>query len=168
MSCLLRVSTPLKSNFKPLFSSRNRLRALSDTISLLAGRFHAGHKNAYRVHAHGSACTLVAGTQDVAFRLECYLPQLSGVNKVSLFRADILARYLLRCAQDSSVVAMDKTYLMELVRDMTPLWDQRDKNYHNRDLEPILWDEIGEKLNVAGNNNTNEIGYCLLIYIQYL
>ena len=64
MSCLLRVSTPLKSNFKPLFSSRNRLRALSDTISLLAGRFHAGHKNAYRVHAHRSACTLVAGTQE--------------------------------------------------------------------------------------------------------
>jgi hypothetical protein len=32
-----------------------------------------------------------------------------------------------------------------------------------------VWDEIGEKLNVAGkylNNNTNEIGYYLLIYIQ--
>ena len=84
-------------------------------------------------------------------RLECFLPGLSGSNKVSLFRADILARYLLRCAQDSSVVAMDKTYLMELVRDMTPLWDQRDKNYHNRDLKPKLWDEIGEKLKVAGN-----------------
>jgi hypothetical protein len=35
--------------------------------------------------------------------------------------------------QDSSVVAMDKTYLVELVRDMMPLWDQRDKNYHNKD-----------------------------------
>ena len=35
-------------------------------------------------------------------------------------------------------------------RDMTPLWDQRDKNYHNRDLKPKLGDEIGEKLNVAG------------------
>jgi hypothetical protein len=31
-------------------------------------------------------------------RLECYLPRLSGVNKVSLFRADSLARYLLQCA----------------------------------------------------------------------
>jgi hypothetical protein len=42
-------------------------------------------------------------------RLECYLPRLSGVNKVSLFRADSLARYLLQCAWDSSAVAMDKT-----------------------------------------------------------
>jgi len=31
-------------------------------------------------------------------RPECYLPQLSGANKVSLFRADSLARYLLQCA----------------------------------------------------------------------
>jgi hypothetical protein len=49
-----------------------------------------------------------------------------------------------------------------------PLWDQRDKNYHNRGLKPKLWDEIGEKLNSAGkywNNSTNEIGYYLLIYI---
>jgi hypothetical protein len=44
-------------------------------------------------------------------RLECYLPRLSGANKVSMFRADSLARYLLQCAcaWDSSVVAMDKT-----------------------------------------------------------
>ena len=42
-------------------------------------------------------------------RLECYLPRLSGANKVSLFQADSLARYLLQFAQDSSVVAMDKT-----------------------------------------------------------
>ena len=61
MSCLLRLSTPFKSNFKALFSSRNRLRALSDAISLLASRCHVGHKNANRLHAHGSACTLVAG-----------------------------------------------------------------------------------------------------------
>ena len=54
---------------------------------------------------------------------------------------------------------------------MTTLWDQRDKNYYNRDLKPKRLDEIGEKLNVAvkyRSNNTNEIGYCLLIYIQYL
>jgi hypothetical protein len=31
-------------------------------------------------------------------RLECYLPQLSGANRVSLFQADSLARYLLQCA----------------------------------------------------------------------
>ena len=41
-------------------------------------------------------------------RLECYLPRLSGANNVSLFRADSLARYLLQCAWDSSVVGMDK------------------------------------------------------------
>ena len=33
---------------------------------------------------------------------------------------------------------------------MTPLWDQRDKNYVNRDLKTKFWDETGEKLNVAG------------------
>ena len=54
-------------------------------------------------------------------RLECYLPGRSGANKVSLFRADSLARYLLQCAWDLSVVAMDKTYLIELVTDVTPL-----------------------------------------------
>jgi hypothetical protein len=52
---------------------------------------------------------------------------------------------------------VDKTYLIELVRNMPPLWDQRD---HNRDLKPKLWEEIGEKLNVTGkywNNNSNEL-----------
>jgi hypothetical protein len=68
---------------------------------------------------------------------------------------------------------MDKPYLVELVRDMPPLWDQRVKNYHNRDLKPLLWDEIGEKLNVTRKfltKNTNEIlvGYCLFMYIKSL
>jgi len=45
---------------------------------------------------------------------------------------------------------MDKTYLIELFRDTPPLWNQRDKNYHNRAIKPKLWDEIGEKLNVTG------------------
>ena len=31
-------------------------------------------------------------------RLECYLPRLSGANKVSLFPADSLVRYLLQRA----------------------------------------------------------------------
>jgi hypothetical protein len=44
---------------------------------------------------------------------------------------------------------MDKTYLIELVRDIQPLWEQRDKNYHNRDLKPKIWDEIRKKLNIA-------------------
>jgi len=46
---------------------------------------------------------------------------------------------------------MDNAYLIELVRDVTPLWDQRDKNYHNRVLKLRLWDEIREKLDAAGN-----------------
>jgi hypothetical protein len=45
---------------------------------------------------------------------------------------------------------MDKTYLIELVKNMSPLWDQRDKKYHNRDLKPKLWEETGEKLSVTG------------------
>jgi hypothetical protein len=77
--------------------------------------------------------------------------RLSGTNKVGLFRAESLAIYLLQCAWDTSVVAMDKTYQTELFREVTPLWDQRNKNYHNGDLKPKLQDEIGEKLNVAGN-----------------
>jgi hypothetical protein len=45
---------------------------------------------------------------------------------------------------------MKTTYLTELVTDMRPLWDQTDKNYHNRALKPKLWYEAGEKLKVAG------------------
>jgi uncharacterized protein YccT (UPF0319 family) len=41
---------------------------------------------------------------------------------------------------------MDETDLIELVRNMPPLWDQRDKNDHKKDLKPKLWEEIGEKL----------------------
>jgi hypothetical protein len=66
---------------------------------------------------------------------------------------------------------MDKTYPIELVRDVTPLCDQIYKNYRNMVLKPKLWDETGAQLNITvkyWNNNTNEIGYCLLIYIQYL
>lgn len=36
----------------------------------------------------------------------------------------------------SNLGAMDKPYLIELARDMPPLWDQREKNYHKRDLKP--------------------------------
>jgi hypothetical protein len=69
MPCLLCLSTPLRSNFKTLFSSRNRLRTFIDTVLLLAGRCHIGHKNTNRLHAHGSACTLVAATRDVALTM---------------------------------------------------------------------------------------------------
>ena len=64
MSCLLRLSTPLKSNFKALFSSRNRLRAFLSAIVLLTGRCN-GHKIAYRLRVQERARALVACTQDV-------------------------------------------------------------------------------------------------------
>jgi len=44
---------------------------------------------------------------------------------------------------------MDKTYLVELVRDRGTLWDKRDKNYHKRDRRPKCSNEIEEKLKVA-------------------
>ena len=59
---------------------------------------------------------------------------------------------------DFNAGALEKTYPLELVRDVLPLWDQRDEKYHNRDLKPICWDEIREKLNVTGkywDSNTN-------------
>jgi hypothetical protein len=41
---------------------------------------------------------------------------------------------------------MDKTYLTKIVRNKGLLWEQRDKNYNNRDLKPELWNETGQKL----------------------
>jgi len=40
----------------------------------------------------------------------------SGANKVGLLIADSLTRHLLQCAWDSSVFAMDRTYVIELVK----------------------------------------------------
>jgi hypothetical protein len=75
--------------------------------------------------------------------------RMSGDNKLGFFRANSLARHLLQGKLDSCVVAMDKTNRIELVRDMRPLWEQRDKYYHNRGPKPKFWDEIGEKLKVS-------------------
>jgi hypothetical protein len=75
-----------------------------------------------------------------------------------LLRAESLATHFLQFAQDSNLGATDKPYLTELVRDMPPLWDQGEKNCHNRDLKPLIWDEIGGRLNVTGKfgmKNTN-------------
>jgi len=52
MSCLLRLPKPLPSNFKALFSSRNRLLAVNDITVLLAGRCHEEHKNANHLRVH--------------------------------------------------------------------------------------------------------------------
>jgi hypothetical protein len=59
---------------------------------------------------------------------------------------------------------MDKTQLIELVIDVTPLWDKRDKIYHNRDLKPKLWDGIylsGLVTAVAVFGNPDTIPFCL-------
>ena len=76
--------------------------------------------------------------------------RLSGANKVGFFSSRQSGQIPAAHAWDSSVVAMDKTYVIALVRDMTPLGDQRDTNYRSRELKPKIWDEIEEKLNVAG------------------
>jgi hypothetical protein len=47
---------------------------------------------------------------------------------------------------------MDRTYLIESVRDMPPQCDQRDKKYHNRDMKPKFLDQVGEKINVTGKH----------------
>jgi hypothetical protein len=62
-----------------------------------------------------------------------------------LYQADSLVRHLQQLAYDLSVGAMDKTYLIELVRDILCLWDQRGKTYHKRGLKPKFWCEIGKK-----------------------
>jgi hypothetical protein len=55
---------------------------------------------------------------------------------MDLFRVDILARHQLQLADDLNIRAMDRTYLVELVRDLPPFWDQTDSKHHNRDLKP--------------------------------
>ena len=77
MSCLLCLSTPLQSNFKVRFSSRNRLRAVSDSTVLLAGHCHIGHTNARHLHGYGGACTLVAAMRDIAV---CYNVTIIMIN----------------------------------------------------------------------------------------
>jgi hypothetical protein len=52
---------------------------------------------------------------------------------------------------------MEKSDLIELVRNEKPFWDQRGKNYHNRDMKPALWDKIGKTLNVSGSHNKKSI-----------
>ena len=78
MSCLFCFSTPLESNFKELFSSRNGLNTLSDTTVLLAGRCHVGHKNANHLHVYGDVCSLVAAMWDIAI---CYDVTITLLNK---------------------------------------------------------------------------------------
>jgi hypothetical protein len=75
--------------------------------------------------------------------------RMSGPTNWIFFQAGTVARHRLQFAEDSSVVAMDKTYLTESVRNMQPLLDQRYKIYHTRDLKPKFWDEIRKKLNIA-------------------
>jgi hypothetical protein len=70
--------------------------------------------------------------------------RLCSANKVGLFRAENLARYVLQCAKDSCSCNGQNVSSGHFI-DITPLWDQRDKNCSNRDLKTKLWDEVGEK-----------------------
>ena len=62
--------------------------------------------------------------------------RLSGANKVVLFSSRQSGQIPAAHAWDSNVVAMDKTHVIEFVRDMTPLGNQRVTNYRKRDLKP--------------------------------
>ena len=67
--CHVCFASPHKSHQMLMhYSAAETLRAVNDAIVLLTGHCHVGHKNANRLHAHESACTLVAATQDVALR----------------------------------------------------------------------------------------------------
>jgi hypothetical protein len=46
---------------------------------------------------------------------------------MGLFRADSLARHLLQVVYDLLIRAVDKTYLIELVRDMPPFFGNKEK-----------------------------------------
>ena len=105
-------------------------------------------------------------------QLECYLPTTADClapTQCVCFEPTVWPNTCCSLHRILRVVGMDKTYLIELVRDMRPLWDQRDINYHNRDLKPKVWDEIGEKLYVAGNDSwlmTNVTHNFLCIYLN--
>ena len=53
--------------------------------------------------------------------------RLSGPTKWVCFEPTVWPD-LLQFALDSIVVALDKTYLIAVVKDVSSLWDQRDKN----------------------------------------
>jgi hypothetical protein len=55
----------------------------------------------------------------------------------------------------------ERSDLIELVRNENPLWDQRDKNYHNRDMKPALWDKIGKTFVTANTFFCIPLHFCL-------
>ncbi|XP_054258353.1 uncharacterized protein LOC128983186 isoform X2 [Macrosteles quadrilineatus] len=46
---------------------------------------------------------------------------------------------------------VDKMKLIELVREREALWNQRDNQYHNRELRAKLWDDVGKELGIEGD-----------------
>ena len=84
-------------------------------------------------------------------RLRCYLPP-TVCRKQSEFVWSRQSRHIPAAVRIGfECLCNGQSISNRIFRDVTPLWDQRDKNYHKRDLKPKLWDEIGEKLNVTGN-----------------
>ena len=89
--------------------------------------------------------------------------RISGANKVGFLLADSLARHLLQCAWDSSVFAINRTYVIELVRDVPPLRIKETQNYPNRVLKPKYCNEIREKLNVEVKYWNNITTYLYMV-----
>lgn len=41
---------------------------------------------------------------------------------------------------------MDVEKLINLVSERIPLWDKRDKNYHLRNVQRVLWNEVAQEM----------------------
>ena len=76
------------------------------------------------------------------------------------FRAS-LSKLKMSFENTSKCAIVNRDFLIELVRDEPRLWDQRTKAYHNRELKPVLWEDIGNKLHITGK-------FCLFLYVCLL
>jgi len=74
----------------------------------------------------------------------------SGANKVDFFSSRQSGQIPAAVCIGFECCCNGQNVSNRTFRDMTPVWDQRGKNCHNRDLEPKLWDDKGEKSNVTG------------------
>jgi len=70
-------------------------------------------------------------------RLECYLPRLSGANKVGVFPAESLV-WIPAAMRIGFECRCNGQNISNRISDVTPLWDQRDKNYRNRSKAKTL------------------------------
>lgn len=54
---------------------------------------------------------------------------------------------------------MDCEKLITLVEERQSLWDQKSKQYHNRDLNKKLWREVAEIMKLSGKQTTKVFIY---------